>query len=274
MINQINNSGIQNIASYQSISNNKASQPQNADKKAETDTLSISQQAQQLAELEQVYSGSGLSDGQLKRVDSINAEIDKILGVDEISFSKADEKSANKLYQQIDRIFADNVVSKDEEKQLSALDSKLADIYQKYEKPLNKEQEQKLEALFSELDQIYGVEPQSVDDGSVQSLFQGLGLNAKEQQQADKINADIDKILGVDNIEFSQQDIAAADKLYQQIDDILATGNINKEQEKQLSKLDQQLDGIFQKYEKPLSKEDEKQLDQLFGQLDKLYGLS
>lgn len=237
------------------------------------DEVTISAEAQQLFGSELSYGSPLLSEADEKRVNEINSEIDKILGTEEIKFSKADEKSAGKLYQQIDSIFADNKVTKEEEKQLAKIDRSLADIYEKYDKPLTKEQEQKLEGLFAELDNIFGIEEDLYED-SLDGLFQELGLSKADQEKADELNAQIDKVLGTDSIKFTQQDLAAAEKLFEQMERIFADDAVTEDEEKQLAELDQQLETIYQKYEKPLTKEDEQKLDELFAQLDKLYGLS
>lgn len=269
VINNVTGANAQSISAY---SSNQRPQTQVVKEQSlesvKQDQISISTEAHQRFALEQGF--LPLSKSDTERVEKINAEIDKILGTEEIKFSKADQKSADKLYQQIDNIFSDDKVTKEEEKLLSKIDNKLSDMYEKYEKPLTQTQEKKLESLFSELDDIYGVN----DDDPMADLYQGLGLSKADQEKADKLNADIDKVLGTDKIVFSKEDLDAADKLFEKMDSIFSDDKITKDEEKQLSKLDEQLDNIYKKYEKPLTKEDEKKLDGLFEQLDKLYGLS
>lgn len=275
MISNVTGASAQSISVYSSFSSSKTQVVKEQSLlSVQHDEVSISAEAQQLFAMEQEYNLPPLSKADIARVDKLNAEIDKILGTEEIQFSKADEKSADKLYQQIDNIFADDKVTKEEEKLLAKIDGKLDDIYEKYEKPLTQEQEQKLEGLFAELDSIYGVDEEGIGDDFMADLFQELGLSEADQEKANNINGEIDKILGVDETVFSDQDLDAADELFEQMDRIFADDNVTKDEEKQLAKLDEQLDNIYQKYEKPLTKDDEEKLDELFGQLDQLYGLS
>lgn len=275
MISNITGASAQSISAYSSFNHSQTQVVKEQSLQlSQHDEVSISAEAQQLFAMEQEYNFPPLSKADMERVDKLNAEIDKILGTEEIQFSKADEKSADKLYQQIDNIFADDKVTKEEEKLLAKIDGKLDDIYEKYEKPLTQEQEQKLEGLFAELDSIYGVDEEGVGDDLMADLFQELGLSEADQEKANKINGEIDKILGVDETVFSDQDLDAADELFEQMDRIFADDKVTKDEEKQLAKLDEQLDNIYQKYEKPLTKDDEEKLDELFGQLDQLYGLS
>lgn len=270
MINSVTGANAYGVSAYSSTT---SSQTQVVKEQSllsiQQEKVSISAEAQQKFAFEQGQGFPPLSKADMEKVDKINAEIDKILGTEEIKFSKVDLKSADKLYQQIDNIFADDKVTKEEEKQLAEIDSKLANIYEKYEKPLSQEQEKKLESLFSELDKIYGVDNEDLMAG----LYQGLGLSKADQEKADKLNNEIDKLLGMDK-PFSKEDQKAADKLFEQMDKIFADEKVTKDEEKQLTKLDEQLDTILKKYEKPLTKADEQKLDELFGQLDKLYGLS
>ena len=97
-------------------------------------------------------------------------------------------------------------------------------------------------------------------------------LTPEEQKQADKINAEIDKILGTEEPKLSNGDQKSADKIYQQIDKIFEDDKVTEKEEQLLSKLENQLDKLYEKYEKPLSEAEEKKLDELFSQLDKLYG--
>lgn len=270
MISNVQGASAHSISAYSSTS---SSQNQVVKEQSllsvQQEEITISAEAHQKFALEQEHSFPHLSKEETERVNKINAEIDKILGTEEVKFSKVDQKSADKLYQQIDSIFADDKVTKEEEKQLEKIDNKLSDIYQKYEKPLTAEQEKKLDGLFSELDSILGVD----DDDLFGDLYQGLGLSKADQEKADKLNAEIDKVLGMDK-PFSKEDQKAADKLFEQMDKIFADEKVTDGEEKQLTKLDEQLDAILKKYEKPLTEADEKKLDDLFGQLDDLYGLS
>lgn len=240
----------------------------------EADVLSISPQAQQKLAVEQSYLTQGLSDQQLARIDDIHAEIDQVLGGGDIVFSKADQKSADKLYQQIDNLFADDRITAEEAAQLTKLDEKLANIYQKYERPLTDQQEQKLTDLLSELDQLHGIEQGGGAFDAMSAFYQELGLTPEQQNQAEAINKEIDQVLGVDAMAFSPTDLEQAESLYLQMDELLAKEGLSEQDEKTLNQLDEQLANIYQKYEKPLSKEEEAKLDSLFSQLDNLYGLA
>lgn len=99
-------------------------------------------------------------------------------------------------------------------------------------------------------------------------------LNASELKKAEALEEEIDKILGLDNIQLSKSDQKLMDELDSQIDAIFESDEITLEQEKELDSLFARQDSILNNYmDIELSAEDEKKLDALFKEFDNLYGL-
>lgn len=86
------------------------------------------------------------------QIDSINKEIDSLLGLQPLS--EANAKQAEQIDRQIDQIFADGHISAEEETLLDSLDKQLEEIFGP-PKELSNSENQRLNELFDQLDTLY-----------------------------------------------------------------------------------------------------------------------
>mgnify|MGYP001162172588 CR=1 FL=1 len=96
-------------------------------------------------------------------------------------------------------------------------------------------------------------------------------FNSDDQAQVNKIHDKIDKLMGTGEVKLSSIDKKDAHKIYNKIDGIFSDGIVTKDEEKELTKLNIELEDIDKKYQKPLTKDQQTKLNDLFAQLDKLY---
>jgi membrane protease subunit (stomatin/prohibitin family) len=231
-------------------------------------TIKISELGNQFGNMDRLNSelndifgiGKILSPAELKQELKINNEIDKIFG--SIKLSKTDQAISDKITKQVDAIFADDIVTADEEKTLASLDERLSKLYEN-NTSLSKEDEEKLDDLFNQLDTLYGF-------NDLDSNFSSL-LTPTELKQEQQINNEIDKILG--SIKLSKKEQTLSDKITKQIDAIFADDIVTADEEKTLASLGERLSKLYEN-NTSLSKEDEEKLDDLFNQLDTLYGFN
>lgn len=199
-----------------------------------------------------------------KKIDSINQDIDKILGKDkqDIKLSGADKKSALSIYKQVEGIFSDGKVTKKEQQQLEKLNQQQHEIMEKYHQPkeLTQQQHKKLEQLFGKLDAIYskgetGVSPWSKQDKSA--------LQALEKQ----MNTLMDKLAP----KVSQTDQKAMDKLEKELGERYKKDSPDEQHLKKTQELEDKLNKLYEKVSPQLTKEQNKQLNEISEKMEGLY---
>lgn len=208
--------------------------------------------------------GAELSKEQQKKLDKINAEIDKILGGNkkEVKLSAKEKKDADEIYKQINDIFADGKITKQEAKRLDELNEKQQKLFAKFEQPLSKEQQKKLDNLFQQMDKIFAAHEAEHSD---------INISKEDHKALGKLDKQIQKLLGENNeVKISKQDKVDMDKLQQQLDKLYSKDKLSDDDHKKAEELEKKLDKLYSKYHKPLSKEQEQKLEQLFNQMDKI----
>lgn len=139
-----------------------------------TDSVSLSTNAQALQRIESLElqldgilgTPKQLSAQEQQQEEQILNEIEAILGgTDGSGINQAAQKRMDSIYQQIDKIFEDDRVTEDEEKQLSALGNRLDQLFESFQEPeLSSDQEQQLNTLYDRLDSLYGLQQPSKEE--------------------------------------------------------------------------------------------------------------
>lgn len=194
-------------------------------------------------------------------------ELAKEFGIEDLNLSVEELRKLESLYNQADKLLGLDTLpplSADQEKQLDQLDAQINKIFELANNaPLSQEQEDQLNKLFTQQEKILGIDKIQLSESDEKLL--GKIEDQIEQLFANKVDFDVSENISNNSTE--------AERIISELDTILGYNQeLSAEQEKQIGTLFDQIDKILQNNDTSLpSKEQETLLDKLFGQVDEIY---